>query len=96
MSKTPSLHKNRLDLATLPECVVCEVQLDKKKYFFTILYRSSSQSQLEFQDLTNNFELMLSKMSGKNPYCVIITGDFNCRSTNWWEDDIKNEEGKLF
>ena len=44
----------------------------------------------------NNFELMLSKMSGENPYCVIICGDFNCRSTNWWGDDIKNEEGKLF
>ena len=35
-------------------------------------------------------------MSGENPYCVIITGDFNCRSTNWWGDDIKNDEGKLF
>ena len=44
----------------------------------------------------NNFELMLSKMSGENPYCVIITGDFNCRSTNLWADDIENEEGKLF
>ena len=39
---------------------------------------------------------MLSKMSGENPYCVIITGDFNCRSTNWWDDDIESEEGKLF
>ena len=32
--------KSRPDLATLPECIVCEVQLDKKKYFFVILYRS--------------------------------------------------------
>ena len=44
----------------------------------------------------NNFELMLSKMSGENPFCVIITGDFNCRSKNWWGDDIENDEGKLF
>ena len=88
--------KSRPDLVTLPECIVCEVQLDKKKYFFAILYRSPSQSQFEFQDFMNNFELMLSNMSGENPYSVIITGDFNCRSTNWWEDDIENEEGKLF
>ena len=88
--------RNRLDLATLPECIVCEGQLDKKNYCFAILYRSPSQSHIEFQDFTNNFELMLSKMSGENPYCVIITGDFNCCSTNWWEDDIKNEEDKLF
>ena len=44
----------------------------------------------------NIFELMLSKMSGENPYCAIITGDFNCRSANWWEDDIENDEGRLF
>ena len=24
------------------------------------------------------------------------TGDFNCRSTQWWENDIENNEGKLF
>ena len=36
--------RNRLDLGTLPECIVCEVQLDMTKYFFAILYRSPSQS----------------------------------------------------
>ena len=39
---------------------------------------------------------MLSKMSDENPLSVIITGDFKCRSTNWWGDDIENDEGKLF
>ena len=44
----------------------------------------------------NKFEFMLSRMSGENPYCVIKTGDLNCRSTNWWADVIESEEGKLF
>ena len=39
---------------------------------------------------------MLSKVFGEKPYCVNIIGDFNCRSTNWLEDDIENDEGKLF
>ena len=43
-----------------------------------------------------NFELLLSKLHAENPFCVIITGDFNCRSTQWWENDIENDEGKLF
>ena len=43
-----------------------------------------------------NFELMLSKMNAENPFSVIITGEFNCRSTQWWENDIENNEGKLF
>ena len=33
--------KNRSDLETLPECIVCEIQLNGKKYFFAVLYRSS-------------------------------------------------------
>ena len=88
--------KNRSDLVTLPECVVREIQLNRKKYFFAVIYRSPSQSQEEFDNFTINFELMLSKMHAENPFCVIITGDFNCRSTQWWENDIENNEGKLF
>ena len=81
--------KNRPDLVTLPECVVCEIQLSKKKYFFVVLYRSPSQNQNEFDNFTMNFELLLSKLHAENPFCVIVTGDFNCRSTQWWENDIE-------
>ena len=88
--------KNRPDLVTLPECIVYEIQLNRKKYFFAVIYRSPSQGPEEFDNFTLNFELMLSKMHAENPFCVIITGDFNCRSTQWWENDIENNEGKLF
>ena len=33
---------------------------------------------------------------GEKVLNVIINGDFNCRSTQWWENDIDNNEGKLF
>ena len=35
-------------------------------------------------------------MHAENPFCVIITGDFNCRSTQWRKNDVENNEGKLF
>ena len=88
--------KRRSDLVTLPECIVYEIQINRKKYFFAVIYRSPSQDQNEFDNFTIDFELMLSKMHAENPFCVIITGDFNCRSTQWWENDIENNEGKLF
>ena len=75
--------RRRPDLETQPECVVCEIKLNRKKYFFAILYRSPSQTQVEFEGFRQNFEQMLSKMSAENPFSVIITGDFNCRSTQW-------------
>ena len=88
--------KRRSDLETLPECIVYEIQLNRKKYFFAVIYRSPSQDQSEFDNFTINFELMVSKMNTESPFCVIITGDFNCRSTQWWENDIENNEGKFF
>ena len=88
--------KNRSDLVTLPECVVCEIQLKRKKYFFVVVYRSPSQDQSEFDNFTLNFELLLSKIQAENPFCVVITGNFNCRSTQWWAKDIENSEGKVF
>ena len=77
----------RFDLVTLPECVVCELQSNMKKYFSVLIYRSPSQDQDELDNFAINFELMLSK---------IYAGDFNCRSTQWWEYDIENNDGKLF
>ena len=65
--------RERNDLKTLSECIVCEIQIKGKKYFFTVLYRSPSQSQEELEVFINKFELMLSKMASENPYCVVIT-----------------------
>ena len=88
--------KQRSDLMTLPECIVYEIQLNRKKCFFVVLYRSPSQNQPQFDSFTIEFVLLVSKMHAEKPSCIIITGDFNCHSTQWWEDDAENYEGKLF
>ena len=75
---------------------MCEIQLNRKKYFYAVVYRSPSQNQSELDNFTMNFELMLSKMHAENPFCIIVTGNFNCRSTQWWQNDSENNEGKLF
>ena len=87
--------RERIDLAALPECIVCEIQLNRKKYFFVVVYRSPSQDQNEYDNFMIQFESILSKINAENPFCIIITGDFNCRSTQWWQNDIENYEGKL-
>ena len=86
----------RLDLVTISECIVCAIQVNKKKYFYAVIYRSPSQDQTEFDQFTMNFELMLSKMNDENPFCIIVSGDFNCRSTHWWQNDNESNEGKIF
>ena len=66
------------------------------KFLFTIIYRSPSENHEEFDIFLINFDLMLSKMFVENPYAVIISGDFNCRSTQWWDKENENEEGRSF
>ena len=41
--KEPLPAKKRNDPETLPECIVYEMQFKRKKYFFTVLYRSPNR-----------------------------------------------------
>ena len=67
-----------------------------KKVFFVVLYRGPSQDQQEFDQFVDNLELMLSRLSAEEPYAVIISGDFNCRFSQWRKGDKENDEGKQF
>ena len=40
-----------------------------------------------------NFEQLISDIVSKNPLLVLITGDFNVRSSNWWKNDLSTSEG---
>ena len=64
--------------------------------FFAVIYRSPSQKHDEFDNFRTDFEILLSNMSTENPYAIIISGDLNCRSSQWWQNENENEEGKRF
>ena len=70
--------------------------IDRKKLFFVVTNRSPSQDHDEFQDFLEHFETMVTKLQDEDPHCTIISGDFNCRSTLWWYDDLTNDEGIIF
>ena len=59
----------RGNLCNLPECLVTEIRMGKKK----CVYRSSGQSSDEFDTFCSNFNLFLSKW--------FKSSFFNC---NWW------------
>ena len=75
------------------ECLLCEVSINNKKGYIPVLYRSSSQNSLEFDNFILNFEKMLSDINSSNPHFSIILGDFNARSNNWWQGDTQISEG---
>ena len=77
--------KIRDDLS-FEESIVVELKFDRKKLFFTVLYRSPAfhHTSPEFLDFLSNFTNLYSKIKNENPYASFFTGDFNGHSQLWW------------
>ena len=84
----------RGDLCTLTECIVTEINLGKKSVFFTLSYRSPSQTTDEFEAHSQNLNLTLNNVHALSPFSHVLIGDFNTRSSSWWSGDISTRVGK--
>ena len=76
--------------------IVIELNFGRKKFFFTVLYRSPafSHTSLEFKVILSNFTNLYSKIKNENPYVSFFTGDFNGHSQFWWPDGDTTSEGR--
>ena len=59
------------------------------------MYRSPSQSSIEFESFLSGFEDMLSSVLFSKSQFTVILGDFNARSSTWCSNDITNFNGAL-
>ena len=73
------------------ECVRFELVVGDKLGKFIALYRSPSQSQDLFESFKENLELNIESAKQKNPFLVVLLGNFNAKSSNWCKNDM---EGK--
>ena len=87
--------KLRPDLHILDESIVVELTLSRKKLFFVVIYRSPSQSSDEFDLFLSRLELVIEHMRHEKPDCIILTGDFNSKTKQWWPDGEEMNEGVL-
>ena len=72
--------KIRTDLELLPEMILSEITLARKQIFFGTLYRTPSQNSQQFETFIDRLQEAFDKMKTENPHCIVLTGDFNCRS----------------
>ena len=84
-----------IDITSLPECLVRELTKQNKKGCVAVMYRSPSQSSIEFECFLSGFEDMLSSVLFSKSQFTVILGDFNARSSSWWSNDITNPNGIL-
>ena len=78
---------------SMNECVIFEVAIKNKREYVVSLYRSPSQTQDEFDIFLISFEKLTVDTSPKNSLFVLITDDFNAKSTNWSKNDFSMSEG---
>ena len=83
-----------VEVKNLNDCLIFEVSVKNKRGYVVSLYRLPSQTQDEFDIFLINFEQLIGDfIIAKNPLFVLITGDFNVRSSNWWKNDLSTSEG---
>ena len=87
--------KQRRDLQKLPETIVAEVMLKRKKIFFVLSYRHPNMSVDEVDVYMGHLEKIHESIQKEKPHVSIFTGDFNSRSPVFWEGDTENNEGRL-
>ena len=85
--------KHRKDLEFTQETIVCEISISRKKIFFIAMYRSPNQTNEEFEVFYERLQETIDRIKDKQPHCIILTGDLNCRSKQFWPDDIDSPTG---
>ena len=83
------------NLEILDEAIVCQISIKRKNVYFLVVYRSPSQTADEFNLFLDRLELIVENIQAKKPDCIIITGDFNCRTQQWWSGDIEDHHGPV-
>ena len=87
--------RRRKDLEIIDESIVIEINLNRKKIIFMLVYRSPSQTSTEFTLFMKKLSTVYEKAVLAKPACIIFTGDFNSRSPLFWnEESLQNSEGK--
>ena len=78
----------------MEECINFEISLAGKVCNFISLYRSPIQSHDILETFADNLELNSDMIANKKkPYLIVILGDFNSKSSNWYKHDKTTYDG---
>ena len=75
------------------EALLLEMSCNSKNVMVSVIYRSPSQTNDEFEVFLSNFQMLLDEINNRKPSLSVITGDFNARCSSWWFIDTNTTEG---
>ena len=70
-----------LNVQYLQECINFEMKIGDKVSNSISLYRSPSQTLDDFETFSKSFKLNLENIVHRNPFPVVVIGDFNAKSS---------------
>ena len=79
----------------LERCIAFDLIISNKFCSFIALYRSPSQSQNDFATFSDNFKMTLDLVSKKNPFLLVVLGDFIAKLSKCHDKDSNTYEGIL-
>ena len=71
----------------MEKCINFEILFTGKVCNFISLYHSPNKSHNIFEIFVDSLELNLDTIANKNPYLIVVLGDFNAKSSNWYKND---------
>ena len=77
----------------MQECINFEIKIADKICNFIPLYISPSQSKDEFESFADNLGLNLDSIVHRNPYLIVVLGDFNAQTKGWFSLGKTTYEG---
>ena len=72
-----------VDVNYLNKCISFELRIGGKVCKLLTIYRSPSQNRDEFETFLDNLKLHFDHMAHKNPYLMVVLGDFNTKLNSW-------------
>ena len=79
------------------KALLLEMNHNNKKVMVSVIYRSPSQPNDEFDAFLSNLQLLFNDINYRKPFLSVVTGDFNSRCSSWSSNDINTtEELKVF
>ena len=76
----------------LPPSSPLVTHLNNKKIIKSVIYRSTSQNNSEFNSFLSNLEQLLGEISKCKPTVSVIAGNINARFLSRWSEDINTSE----
>ena len=87
-----SLPVRVISVSYFNEALLLQMSYNNKKVMVSVIYRSPSQTNDEFDTFLSNFQMLLNDINNRKP-SLSVTGDFNSRCSSWWSNDINTTEG---